>query len=129
MIIFPQASVINSSGVYTTVYGEAIIFYQIMPQEDANNSDSGKRFLLYKPLKNVKENLSVALSGVWGSDSDIEVLNIKDIVDIVGIWKGPHTESIYIIRKHPALEMLPEEERGVSKENEPEDDEENDVGV
>jgi hypothetical protein len=65
--------------------------------------------------------------GTWSQD--IFVLPVKKITDKIGIWKMPNDTNAYvwILQKHPGLEMLSaaETEQGEENENNEEDGEDN----
>lgn len=66
-------------------------------------------------------NIETVLGTIRGhpwSDS-VHVLQTSDIIDIVGIWD--ETSNIYILQKHPALDLLTPEECGRDGEDELDD--------
>ena len=75
--------------------------------------------MVYTPLHKDSETLHVH-RGVWNTGV-LEVADIQDIQALVGIWTGCTTGKDYILRKHPALVMLNEGERGSCEEGEEED--------
>ena len=56
--------------------------------------------------------------GSWSQD--ICVFPVKKITDKVGIWEMPHAANAYvwILQKHPGLEMLADAETERREENE-----------
>lgn len=66
--------------------------------------------MVYKPLIQITTLLGAAIRGVWSND--LRVLETSQLVTIVGIWRVPlaemQPERIYILQKHPGLEMLME---------------------
>lgn len=52
------------------------------------------------------------VQGRWAKDNEIKVIDCKYIHDVVGVWKATHSDNIYVLRKHPGLQHLNEEERG-----------------
>ncbi|PPQ96574.1 hypothetical protein CVT26_006303 [Gymnopilus dilepis] len=45
-----------------------------------------------------------------------KVADIRDVQALVGIWAKEGSDWIYILRKHSALALLSEEERGLAAE-------------
>jgi hypothetical protein len=77
----------------------------------------------YNALSNVTRALG-QIRGQW--EEKISVMDIEFIQDIVGIWASPKkAERVYMLRKHPGLEMLTSFECG--KEYEEEENETDDV--
>lgn len=60
--------------------------------------------MVYKPLIQIKQGLGSFIRGTWSKD--LRVLEISHLVTIVGIWRAPNAERIYVLQKHPGLEML-----------------------
>ncbi|PPQ87628.1 hypothetical protein CVT26_006954 [Gymnopilus dilepis] len=94
-------------------FGNARAFYRIKTSTDIYS------VVVYTPLHKDSETLHVR-RGVWNTGV-LEVADIQDIQALVGIWTGCTTEKVYILRKHPALVMLNEGERGSCEEGEEED--------
>ena len=44
------------------------------------------------------------------------VLKVSSIQSLVGIWVGVLSKEVYILRKHPGLQLLTQEERGLESE-------------
>lgn len=74
---------------------------------------------MVQPIVNVQEVLGV-LRGNFSSD--IHILPVSALQNIIGIWVSG--EKVYILRKHPGLDMLNMEECGQSANNEEEEMEE-----
>ena len=71
--------------------------------------------VVYNALSNVTKHLE-QIRGEW--EEKISVLEIEFIQDIVGIWTSPkRADRVYILRKHPGLEMLSDFECGIENEN------------
>jgi len=81
------------------VFGEALAFFELL----------GKKQLLvvYNPLIQCNQVLN-KWRGVWSNT--VKVLPVSIIQSVVGIW--PAKTWIYILRKHPSLAWLMEEESG-----------------
>lgn len=58
--------------------------------------------------------LQCAVQARWPDNEAqaVQVLECRHIQDVIGIWKAPLSRFVYMIRKHPGLSMLTEEERG-----------------
>ncbi|KAF6741381.1 hypothetical protein DFP72DRAFT_833862 [Ephemerocybe angulata] len=93
------------------IYGEAIAFYSI---ELEAKPDNLIRIAIYNPLKRVKHPLQCAVQGRWATDGGLCAVACSSITDVVGIWGPANSDNIYILRKHPGLSFLTEEERGQS---------------
>jgi hypothetical protein len=91
------------------VFGEALAFFKVIETEQL--------LVVYRPL-NCRKVLTT-WKGTWSNS--IEVLPVTEIQMVVGIWS--YNNSVYVLRKHPGLSLLPEEESGAKKD---EDEEEND---
>lgn len=65
-----------------------------------------KELAVYQPLIGIKPMFGVCIQGVWSKD--LRVIELSHIITIVGIWRVPDTEPerIYVLQKHPGLEML-----------------------
>ncbi|TFK38319.1 hypothetical protein BDQ12DRAFT_605726, partial [Crucibulum laeve] len=86
-------------------FGEALAFYEV------KIIDKVHLIAVYQPLHNVIQTLGTVLRGNWSNE--IKVLNISMVVDIIGIWSpSDDAKNIYILRKHPGLAHLNEEESG-----------------
>lgn len=103
-------------------FGEAIAFYSI--KGFGPNDDITDLFVVYRPVTRLHQVLS-RWQG-WWADS-IVVARASSIHAIIGIWEGPLTKTVYIIRKHPALDMLNDVELG--KQPEPESINETDTSL
>ena len=53
--------------------------------------------------------------GKWDHEN-IKVADIRDVQALVGIWAKEGSDWTYILRKHSALALLSEEERGLAAE-------------
>ncbi|KAH9946556.1 hypothetical protein B0H21DRAFT_779031 [Amylocystis lapponica] len=82
------------------IFGEALVFLKIEAYSD--------HLVLFHPLVNVTNPLNTC-RGKWSQD--LKVLPISEIVDVVGIWS--HEDNVYILRKHPGLDWLSVEEKGL----------------
>lgn len=73
--------------------------------------------MAYTPLEEVKIVLGYP-RGKWNTNI-VKVANISDITSIVAVWEADSETSrnIYILRKHPGLALLQDEECGIETEN------------
>jgi hypothetical protein len=81
------------------VFGEALAFFELLEKKQL--------LVVYNPLIQCQQVLK-KWRGVWSNT--VEVLPVSIIQSIVGIW--PTTTRIDILRKHPGLAWLTEEESG-----------------
>ena len=96
---FDWISQANKPQTSTSIFGEALAFYQI-------DLDQPCIFVIYKPLVKVKLTLN-CLKGEW-EEGTMLALHASDITSLVGIWAGEN--SVWILRKHPGLAILTPEE-------------------
>lgn len=96
--IGPPVDAVDASTM--TVFGEAVAFYSIHYPDKAVQPET---LVVYVPLISERQTLG-QIRGTWSTN--IACINIKHIVDIVGIWEGIVTNKVYMIRKHPALALL-----------------------
>ena len=70
----------------------------------------------FTPLEDVQIVLGFP-RGQWNTIS-VKVVNVIDIISIVAIWEADSETSrnIYILRKHPGLAMLRDDECGIENE-------------
>ena len=91
-------------------FGKALAFYELKIDERQII------VVVYYKLIHVQPVLGVP-RGQW--EDKVSVMEIEFIQDIVGIWVPPKKpKRIYVLRKHPGLDMLSSSECG----NENEDD-------
>jgi hypothetical protein len=81
------------------VFGEALAFFEV--------KETKQLLVVYHPLGNCNQVLK-KWRGVWLDT--MEVLLASKIQSIVGIWS--YQSRVYILRKHPALSLLTEEQTG-----------------
>lgn len=86
-------------------FGEALAFYTIAGVPDAE----AELLVVYRPIVEMQQVLR-RWRGTW-SDS-IGTARVSSIQAIVGIWAGPRTNKVHVLRKHPGLDLLSEMERG-----------------
>lgn len=60
--------------------------------------------VVYKRLINIQDVLKVSLVGEW--DEDLRALSVSDIHALIGIWRVPNSKRVYVLQKHPGLEMI-----------------------
>jgi hypothetical protein len=84
------------------VFGEALAFYELLQK---NN----ELVVVYRCMTNQVKVLNM-WRGTWSQD--ICVLSVKNITNKIGIWKMPHAANanVWILQKHPGLEMLSDAE-------------------
>ena len=101
----------KSSDGKIPVFGEAVAFFELL----------GKKQLLvvYNPLHQCQQRLR-KWRGIWLNT--VKVLPVSAIQCIVGVW--PAKTWIYILRKHPGLDWLADDESA----REHEDDDAKDRG-
>jgi hypothetical protein len=83
------------------IFGEALAFFEVV--------ETHQFIMVYHPLVKVNKVLNV-WRGVWSDD--IEVLPVSALHGLVGIWCLGESEHIYVLRKHPGLSILNQEECG-----------------
>jgi hypothetical protein len=88
----------NTAG--EVVFGEALAFFEVV--------QPSQKLVVYHPIVQVQQILGV-LRGEFSKQ--VEVLPVTSLHDLVGIWSY-NGKRVYILRKHPALDMLTEEEKG-----------------
>jgi len=93
------------------VFGEALAFFEVL--------ETKQLLVIYYPVNNCHQMLK-KWRGVW-SDK-MEVLSTAAIHSLVGIWT--YESNVYILRKHPGLAFLSEEEVGKESGNEEVEEEE-----
>ncbi|KAF9525032.1 hypothetical protein CPB83DRAFT_838413 [Crepidotus variabilis] len=90
------------------IFGEALAFYEVDFQSAHSASSS---YVAFKMLKGVHRILSCIRGRSWSSD--ICILPVDRIQDIIGIWDAQ--SYIYVLQKHPGLELLTVVESGVNE--------------
>ncbi|KAF9521402.1 hypothetical protein CPB83DRAFT_928297, partial [Crepidotus variabilis] len=89
------------------IFGHAWAFYTI-----STDSTSPPRTLaIYTPLISVTTTSRIP-RGKWAV-GQLAVVEVAKIRSLVGIWTGVNTKGVYILRKHPGLDYLATDERGV----------------
>lgn len=76
--------------------------------------------VVFSQLNQTENILGVSLRGKWGLD--LHVAKISTIKDIVGTWSYPGKLHVYILRKHPGLDLLSALEAGRGGEGEDSDE-------
>lgn len=69
--------------------------------------------MVYNPLYECEQVLK-KWRGMW--ENTIKVLEVTAIHSIVGIWSGD--KWVYVLRKHPGLNLLNDEESGKTEQEE-----------
>ena len=93
----------HGSGDGKPTFGEALAFFEVQKTKQL--------LVVYLPVIKCEQVLK-KWRGVW-SDK-MEVLSASAIHSIVGIWS--YDSRVYILRKHPGLDLLSEEESGSEQE-------------
>jgi hypothetical protein len=94
------------------MFGEALAFYEVKTAASLHAS----AVVVYWPLEGLECSLNVP-RGVWNRQTP-KVMNVVDILNIVGIWTASETsQRSYILRKHPGLAMLSTEESGIATQD------------
>lgn len=75
--------------------------------------------VVYRPLVELHQVLR-RWQGTWAAH--IATAKVSSIDAIVGIWEGPRTKKVHIIRKHPGLDLLSDVELGNQSEGDFEGD-------
>lgn len=71
--------------------------------------------MVYTPLTKLNIILNYP-RGQWDTRLK-KVANIDDIISLVGIWEAEESKNVYILRKHPGLAMLQDDECGIVDDN------------
>ena len=104
----------ETNGAPVIIFGEALAFYELLQK---NN----ELLVVYHPIIN-----QMKVLGMWRGTlgQDICVLPVKYITNKIGIWKMSHAADahVWILQKHPGLEMLSKEETDQVEENEVDED-------
>lgn len=87
-------------------FGEALAFYSVTELPDTTEAEL---LVVYHPITAPHQVLR-RWQGTW-SDS-ICTARVSSINAVVGIWNGPRTKQVHILRKHPGLAMLSNTDRG-----------------
>ncbi|PPQ79449.1 hypothetical protein CVT24_010069 [Panaeolus cyanescens] len=91
------------------VYGESLAFYSV----EWEHNEGVENFVVLNVLNAVDQPYSTVIRGVWGPESEIIAIRVENVACLVGIWTSPLSSWVYVLRKHPALQLLSAEERGV----------------
>jgi len=94
------------------VFGRALAFYEVA------ENNKNELLMVYQPLHKVMKVLT-ALRGVWSNS--MAVLPVKDLHNLIGILTLE--KKIYILRKHPGLQWMSDEEKEVNSNEECMEDE------
>jgi hypothetical protein len=84
------------------VFGEALAFYHIVEHSES--------VVVCRPLHDLSKILN-CLMGKWYND--IQVLSVSSLQSLVGIFC--YHNNVYVLRKHPGLTLLNEEEKGLEE--------------
>jgi hypothetical protein len=104
----------ETDGTPVLIFGEALAFYELLQKKN-------ELLVVYRRVKNHAKVLNM-WRGTWSQD--ICVLPVKNITDKIGIWEMPHAANAYvwILQKHPGLEMLSAADTDRLEENEVNED-------
>ncbi|KAF6748073.1 hypothetical protein DFP72DRAFT_820943 [Ephemerocybe angulata] len=111
----------NRPDIVKHQFAEALAFYSL------SFTGHEKMVVVYKPLEEVNSPLRTVIRGKWPSAEDKPfAIEVSCISNLVGIWEADDKErsgNVYILRKHPGLEMLDPTQCGLSDRMEKEMDE------
>lgn len=89
-------------------FGEALAFYTRSREDGAKDE-----FVVYCPVVELCMQHR-RWQGKWPEGRAIEVARVSSILAIVGILTGPRLKDVYILRKHPGLNLLSDVECGLT---------------
>ena len=114
-----QASTSMSRRVETAAhrFAEALAFYKV------NVGDKVKNLVVYTPLELVNSPLKTVIRGTWPKTPKVYATEVDCIRHLVGIWESPKSNNIYVLRKHPGLDLLEPAQYGLPTEMEEDTDE------
>lgn len=69
--------------------------------------------MVYRPVVGLQPNYR-RWQGKWGAT--IKVARVPSILAVVGIWVGPESQHVHVLRKHPGLDLLSEAECGLTSD-------------
>lgn len=73
-----------------------------------------KTVVVFKPLERTEAPLATVVRGRWPSEPDkLHAVEISSISCLVGIWASPLSHNVYVLRKHPALDLCSPSEIGL----------------
>ncbi|KAF8333784.1 hypothetical protein F5887DRAFT_893088 [Amanita rubescens] len=94
------------SGTDKPIFGKALAFFEIDLPNRRNNC-----IVVFQRLVKMEKTLNI-WRGEWSQQLD--VLEVSCIMDIIGVWSSEN--RVYPLRKHPSLDWMSEEERGIGLE-------------
>ena len=98
------------NGTQVLIFGEALAFYELLQK---NNE-------ILVVCRYITHQMKVL--GMWRGrwSQDICAFSVRKIIDKIGIWQMPHADDdayVWILQKHPGLEMLSDAETEQREEN------------
>ncbi|KAH6889524.1 hypothetical protein BKA70DRAFT_1120832 [Coprinopsis sp. MPI-PUGE-AT-0042] len=103
-------------------FAEALAFYSV------NNGYKTHQVVVYMPLLKLETPLKTVIRGCWPPSSTLPLfaMEVLAIQHIIGIWEAPKSSWVYVLRKHPGLDLLDPPQCGLSSaiEEEMDDDDE-----
>jgi len=82
-----------------------------------------RELVVYKPLQHLETPLKTVIRGRWSEGPRAYAIEVSEIQHIIGIWSSPMSSWVYVLRKHPGLDMLQPSQCGLSDEMDKEMDE------
>lgn len=99
------------------MFAEALAFYSICIGEKTEH------LVVYRPLEKLNTPLKTVIRGIWPENSKVYAMQVTAIKHLVGIWESPKSSYVYVLRKHPGLDMLDPSQCGLTSDVEQEMDE------
>jgi hypothetical protein len=103
-----QATNPTAANGFNLIFGEAQAFYQL------GERFGERKLAVYSPLQEITKIFHIP-RGKWNIEAP-NVLEVSAIQSLVGIWVGISSKEVYILRKHPGLQLLTQEECGLEPE-------------
>ncbi|KAH6905641.1 hypothetical protein BKA70DRAFT_1107383 [Coprinopsis sp. MPI-PUGE-AT-0042] len=94
-------------------FAEALAFYSV------NTGEETRHIVVYMPLLKLETPLKTVIRGCWPpteapSPSPLFAMEVSAIQHIIGIWEAPKSPWVYVLRKHPGLDLLDPSQCGLS---------------
>lgn len=85
-------------------FGEALAFYSILVRGET------RKAVVFRPLSHLETPLPTVIRGRWppehpSSTNTRMAIDISAMISVVGIWEPETSKNVYVLRKHPALEL------------------------
>ncbi|KAF9522524.1 hypothetical protein CPB83DRAFT_776972 [Crepidotus variabilis] len=98
-----------------------LCFGEVHPFYKAEGTSLLRTLVVFTPFTEMESMFGVVRGALA---KHVQVMDVSRIQAIVGIWAGVNTGKIYILRKHPGLEYLTLDERGLDEEQVVDEDDE-----